>query len=171
MGKASRNKRTRSAVSSAKHSRNNRWWYGVTALVLIAGMGLLVYARGSEPAAVGPYILDSANPSNPHNKDAHWHAALGVYDCDHWLGDGTSGTWSWPFANSSGGPSRADNTNVYAGLHSHSDGIIHMEPQTSEDAGKNATLGRYMRYGGWSVDAEGYSFLGTKRTEIGRAHV
>ena len=58
MGKASRNKRTRSAVSSAKHSRNNRWWYGVTALVLIAGMGLLVYARGSEPAAVGPYILD-----------------------------------------------------------------------------------------------------------------
>jgi len=163
MGKASRTKRNRTAVHSAKRSRSNRWWYGVTALVLIAGMGLLVYARRSEPPEVGPFIMDSANPNNPRNKDAHWHAALGVYDCASWLGNSGEGIWNWPFANPSGGPSRADANNVYAGLHSHADGIVHMEPSVSEDAGNNATLGRYLRYGGWSADADGYDFLGTKR--------
>jgi hypothetical protein len=164
MGKASRSKRTRTAVHSAKRSRSNNWWYGITALVLIVGMGLLVYARRSEPPEVGPFIMDSANPANPRNKNAHWHAALGVYDCDRWLGDSGDGVWNWPYANANGGPSRAEAQNVYAGMHSHTDGIIHMEPSVSEDAGANATLGRYMRYGGWSVDEAGFEFLGTKRS-------
>jgi hypothetical protein len=154
----SRAKRKRAAVRSAKRSRTNTWWYGLTALVVILGIALIVYARSTAPAAVGPFIADQNNPTK---KDTHWHAALGVYDCDHWIGDSTgNGVWNWPFATPQQSPARADNTNVYAGLHSHDDGIIHMEPAVSAEAGKNATVGLYFNYGGWKLSSSGYTFLG-----------
>lgn len=155
----SRAKRKRAAVRSAKRSRHNTWWYGLTAIVVIAGIALVVYARASAPAPVGPYLPDANNPTK---KDTHWHAALGVYDCDHWMGDSTgTGIWNWPAATPSGTPARADNTQVYAGLHSHDDGVIHMEPAVSAEAGRNATLGLYFEYGGWKLSSTGFTFLGT----------
>ena len=158
MTNASRAKRKRAAVRSAKRSRQNTWWYGLTAIVVIAGISLIVYARATAPAPVGPFITDSNNPTK---KDTHWHAALGVYDCDHWLGDSSgSGIWNWPSVNSQGSPSRASNPSVYAGMHSHDDGVIHMEPLVSEEAGKNAKVGLYFDFGGWKISATGYSFLG-----------
>ena len=166
MGKASRTKRRRAVVRSAKRARNNNWWYGLTALIVIAGISLVVYARATAPSPVGPYVADQANPTNPHNRDSHWHAALGVYDCDHWLGDGGAGgpgTWNWPAATPTGSPARANNTGVYAGLHSHDDGIIHMEPAVNEEAGRHATVGKYFDFGGWDVSATSFDFLGTKR--------
>jgi hypothetical protein len=126
---------------------------------VIIGVALIVYARTTAPAPVGPFLADANNPTK---KDTHWHAALGVYDCDHWLGDSTGqGIWNWPYATPSGTPAQAGNTNVYAGLHSHDDGIIHMEPAVSAEAGKNATVGLYFDYGGWKLSSDGYSFLGT----------
>jgi hypothetical protein len=146
---ASRAKRKRAAVRSAKRSRHNTWWYGLTAIV---------YARATAPAAVGPFLQNADGT----RKDTHWHAALGVYDCDHWMGDTPgSGIWNWPNANSSSQPSRASNPSVYAGMHSHDDGVIHMEPATSDEAGKNATVGTYFDFGGWKLSATGYTFLGT----------
>jgi hypothetical protein len=125
---------------------------------VIVGIALIVYARSTAPAPVGPFLSDANNPTK---KDTHWHAALGVYDCDHWLGDSTgTGVWNWPFATPGGQPARSDNTNVYAGLHSHDDGIIHMEPAVSAEAGKNATVGLYFDYGGWKLSSSGYTFLG-----------
>ena len=163
MGQASRAKRKRAAVRSAKRSRHNNWWYILTVFVLIAGVALIVYARMTQPSPVGPYILDQVNQTNPHNKDSHWHAALGVYNCDHWMGDpGSNGVWQWPAATPSGTPARVGNTSVYAGMHSHDDGIIHMEPQVSEEAGRHATVGKYFEYGGWSLSSTGFNFLGTK---------
>ena len=161
MTKSSRAKRKRAAVRSAKRGRQNSWWYGLTALVVIAGIALIIYTQATAPAAVGPFIYDASNPTK---KDTHWHAALGVYDCDHWLGDGGqggAGTWNWPAATPSGNPAQADNTNVYAGMHSHDDGVIHMEPQVTAEAGRNATVGLYFKYGGWKLSNTGYSFLGT----------
>ena len=118
MGQASRAKRKRAAVRSAKRSRHNNWWYILTVFVLIAGVALIVYARMTQPSPVGPYILDQVNQTNPHNKDSHWHAALGVYNCDHWMGDpGSNGVWQWPAATPSGTPARVGNTSVYAGMH------------------------------------------------------
>ncbi len=156
---ASRAKRKRAAVRSAKRSRHNTWWYTLTAIVVIAGIALVVYARATAPSPVGPFIADQNNPTK---KDTHWHAALGVYDCDHWMGDSSgTGVWNWPTATPSGSPSRASNPNVYAGLHSHDDGVIHMEPQVSEEAGKNATVGKYFDFGGWKLSSTGYTFLGT----------
>ena len=158
MTNASRAKRKRAAVRSAKRSRQNSWWYGLTAIVVIAGIAGIVYTQATKPAAVGPFLAD---PGNPTKKDTHWHADLGVFLCDHWMGDSaTPGVWAWPASNASGSPSRAKQPRVYAGLHSHADGVIHMEPATSEDAGKNTTIGRYFDYGGWKLSSTGFTFLG-----------
>jgi len=155
---ASRAKRKRAAVRSAKRSRHNTWWYGLTAIVVIIGVALVVYARATAPSPVGPFLQNASGTK----KDTHWHAALGVYDCDHWMGDTPgSGIWNWPNATSSGSPSRASNPSVYAGMHSHDDGVIHMEPVTSDEAGKNATVGTYFDFGGWKLSSSGYTFLGT----------
>ena len=79
------------------------------------------------------------------------------------MGDpGSNGVWQWPAATPSGTPARVHNTNVYAGLHSHDDGIIHMEPEVSEEAGRNATVGKYFEFGGWGLSSTGFNFLGTK---------
>ena len=104
MGKASRAKRKRAAVRSAKRSRNNNWWYVLTAFVRHRRHRAdRLRARRPSPAPSVRTSLDQANPTNPHNKDSHWHAALGVYDCDHWMGDpGGNGVWHWPAATPSG---------------------------------------------------------------------
>jgi hypothetical protein len=155
---ASRAKRKRAAVRSAKRSRHNTWWYGLTAFVVILGVALVIYARATAPAQVGPFLQNASGTK----KNTHWHAALGVYDCDHWMGDTPgSGIWNWPNASASNSPSRASNPSVYAGLHSHDDGVIHMEPVTSDEAGRNATVGTYFDFGGWKLSSTGYSFLGT----------
>jgi len=164
MGKASRTKR-RAAVRSAKRARTNSWWYALTAIVVIAGVSLIVYAHLSAPASVGPYVANQANQLDPHNRDSHWHAALGVYDCDHWVGDSTgAGLWAWPNTATINGqqtPGRAG-ANLYAGLHSHGDGIIHMEPQSADEEGRHATVGKYFDFGGWKLSSTGYDFVGTK---------
>ena len=54
MGQASRAKRKRAAVRSAKRSRNNNWWYILTVFVLIAGIALIVYARETQPSPGRP---------------------------------------------------------------------------------------------------------------------
>jgi hypothetical protein len=120
------------------------------------------YARNAiRSADVGPFVFD---PTDPTKAGTHWHAALGVYDCNHWMGDGGgAGIWHWPNATLQGGPARAADPTRYAGLHSHDDGVIHMEPVVPEEAGNNATLGRYFEYGGWSVSPDGFSFLGVTR--------
>lgn len=150
MAKSSRVKR-RAKVRSPRRSRGPVLWYVVTAFVVVIGIALIVVSR-PDTGSAGIQLGE------------HWHAALGVYDCDRWLGDGTvgDGLWQWPAATSDNRPARVG-TSAYAGLHSHADGIVHMEPATSEEAGDNATLGRYFRFGGWRLDEDGYEFLGTER--------
>ena len=164
MGKSSRTKRS-AAVRSAKRAKTNQWWYAITAIILIVGVGLIVYVRNTQADPEGPFVMDQVNQTNPNNKDSHWHAALGVYDCDHWVGDGSSGDglWAWPAATPSGGPARVNQPNIYAGMHSHADGIIHMEPQVNEEAGANATVGKYFQFGGWKISSDSYDFLGVSR--------
>jgi hypothetical protein len=146
-------------VRSAKRSRQTSWWYGLTAIVVIAGIAGIVFTQATKAAPVGPFL---ANSSNPTKKDTHWHASLGMYNCDRWLSDGTgAGVWNWPQANAGGSPSQASNPSVYAGMHSHDDGVIHMEPLVTAETGKNTTIGLYFKYGGWKVSSTGFSFLGT----------
>ena len=116
------------------------------------------------PALVGPYVYVGSNAAS--NVDTHWHAALGVYDCDHSMGDanGSAATCTWPAMTDQGYPARAG-ANVYEGLHSHEDGIIHMEPATADEAGRYATVGRYFEFGGWKLSAASFDFLGTTRED------
>jgi hypothetical protein len=161
MGKSSRTKRR--AVRSAKRSKQNNWWMAITIIVLIAGVALIGYARMTEPEDVGPFVADkSKKPTDKVNVESHWHAALGVWDCDHWVGDGSGdGIWAWPGASQEG--ILRVGTRIYAGMHSHADGIIHMEPAVAEEAGRHATVGKYFQFGDWKVSADGYEFLGSNK--------
>jgi hypothetical protein len=107
-------------------------------------------SRSTTTSNVGPTLND------------HWHAALGVDDCGTWVPN-----WAWPPGNVSsasavgaGAPARAGSGGLlYAGLHSHGDGLIPMEPSGTEDEGKNATLGRYFKYGGWKLGQTSIDFV------------
>jgi peptidylprolyl isomerase len=150
-------------------SRPLVWVLVVVAVIAIAVVPIMALSNHSSSSVkasdVGPLVYDVNQPANSkHNLAAHWHAALGVYDCDHWLGDHSGeGLWEWPSATRDGRPSQVDAPDTYAGMHSHSDGIIHMEASTPADAGMNATVGRYFEEGGWTVSATGYSFLDVTR--------
>jgi hypothetical protein len=118
---------------------------------------------GASAGGVGPFIVNQENPSDPHNADSHWHAALGVWNCGQWMGDIKPGTWKWPNHNAQTASPTLPDGSTYAGMHSHEDGIIHMEPAYPADAGKNATVGRYFDSGGWTVSTDGFFFLNTAR--------
>jgi hypothetical protein len=87
------------------------------ALVVILGTTGIVFSRQER--------IDKANPAAgvapKINKD-HWHAALGVYECDKFL------------------PNVPNNNKDPYGIHTHGDGIIHIHPFVASAAGNNAKL-------------------------------
>jgi hypothetical protein len=121
------------AAAHKSRKQSDRALTFVAVGVLILGVILVVVLKPSKSNAGGLQLGD------------HWHAALGVYDCDHWDG---GDSWSTPFG--AAGPVQAG-TNVYSALHSHGDGLIHMEPQTSADTGAFATLGNYFKLNGFEL--------------------
>jgi hypothetical protein len=151
MGKSSRQKRR--TYQTPKRSRNgaNLVWYAAAAVLVIAGgVGVALSRSKSSASGIAPTAKD------------HWHVALGVNDCGTWVP-----TWQWPPGNvtgasavGSGAPSRAGSGGlIYAPLHSHEDGLIHIEPITNTDGGNSATLGAYFKYGGWKLSATSINFV------------
>lgn len=65
-----------------------------------------------------------SSSAEPPRIGDHWHEAYGVYVCDGYL------------------PPFPDNMRT-AGLHTHADGLIHVEPRSTRDTGTNATVGRF----------------------------
>jgi hypothetical protein len=134
----SRSKYTRARIRARGRRRQRRggatWFYGAVALVVIVGVVLVVVSRSST-ADVPP------QPGNPTTGEAgdHWHAAFGVDVCGEWL------------SNPPTFETAADNPNVRVGVHTHGDGFIHIHPFTKSEGGDNATLGRFLTYGGWSA--------------------
>jgi hypothetical protein len=98
------------------------------AIVLVVGLGLIVYGRQTVP---------SADASPPTIND-HWHAAYGFNICGEWYqlaGDledrNSQGQYIY--------------TNfLRTGIHSHDDGVIHWHPNTSRAVGSNAVLGVFL---------------------------
>jgi hypothetical protein len=111
------------------------------------GLAAVLDSHGRLPvgfvAPTPPATATTALPAGdaPYANTDHWHAALGVNVCGHWLGNAPA------FESRIGSSERA-------GLHSHGDGLIHVHPFTADEAGVNATLGRFLEYGGW-VAGEG----------------
>jgi hypothetical protein len=140
MGKSSRQKRRTYQTPKKARAGANLVWYAAAAVVVIAGVLGVALSRSNSASGVGPQATD------------HWHAALGVNNCGKW-----DPNWLTPVSQTTQGAVRAG-TDVYAGMHSHGDGLIHMEPQSSDEMGKHATLGTYFKFSGFKIDSTSMSF-------------
>jgi hypothetical protein len=117
-------------------------WNVAIAVVVLVGVGLIAFTvNGNNSSGAGTAPPQPADPASGRPQD-HWHTYLGADICGQWL------TPVPAFENS------AQNASVQAGIHSHGDGLIHTHPFTTAEAGKNATLGKYAGYGGWSVSSD-----------------
>jgi hypothetical protein len=126
VGKASRNRRRAAAVKARRTRSGSPIWYAATGLVIIVGVIAVAMSRGG-----------SGETAPIANQD-HWHAALGANICGTWLPNAPA------FEDRAG-------TSLRAGLHSHADGLMHIHPFSSDEAGKFATVGRFLDYGGWKA--------------------
>ncbi len=115
------------------------WNMGI-ALIAVVGVILLVWTVASrrDDAQAAPRAGD---PTTGAAGD-HWHASLDVNVCGQWLSPAPEFE------------TRADSSDIRVGIHSHGDGLIHIHPFNSSESGSNATLGRFLNYGGWSASAD-----------------
>ena len=92
----------------------------VIAIVAVLGIGTIVYARQTVPAA----------DSSPPTINDHWHLAYGFYLCGQWYQL----------------QGNAETTQEYqnTGVHSHDDGVIHWHAFTSRAVGRRADLGVFL---------------------------
>ena len=136
MGKASSNKKvSRAARTGGGRTSRGRtpWaWYGTMAVIVALGFAGIVQSRHTrqEKLAVGtkvaPRLASSSHPAD------HWHTAYGFYICDTFL------------------PNLADDS-AKGGIHTHADGLIHVEPIVVDDTGPKATTGRFLKLAGVTV--------------------
>ena len=141
MGKSSRQKRRTYQTPKRSRTNANFVWYVATAYLVLAGDP----RRRSEPYQLGQRYRPG------HRRSLACRA--GVDDCGKW-------TPNWLTTFSGGNPStpvRAG-TSIYAGWHSHGDGLIHMEPQSSADTGNHATVGEYFKFVGFKISATSIKF-------------
>ena len=120
MGRAKTNKKVARAASTGggrtARGRTPWLWYGGIAALVTVGVLLVASSR----SGLDPTI------EHPDFND-HWHTAYGIYICDQ-------------FKPPMPQPSRL------LGLHTHTDGLIHVEPNVTasvNDTGKNANVGRF----------------------------
>ena len=105
------------------------------AVVILLGLGLVVYARQSAPST-----------STPPTINDHWHVSYGFYACDQQLKD-LEGTKEDP----------VDPVYTKYGVHSHGDGVIHWHPQALA-SGRRAKLGVFLEVYGIKVSEDGILF-------------
>ena len=86
MGKASSAKKVARAARAGgtrrPGQRRNLGFPILIAAVVVIGVSLVVFARSNREATAAPR-------SQANEESDHWHAALGVYQCDHFIFDGT----------------------------------------------------------------------------------
>lgn len=127
MGKASSAKKVaRAARAGGSRRPGQRRQLGFPLVLLaVCGLGvfLVLFARSSRDA--------NARPLSQANADFdHWHSSLGIYDCDHFIFDGTA----------EGGPYLSDALPDPQGIHTHNDGVIHVHPFLDSAGGRNARM-------------------------------
>jgi hypothetical protein len=127
----------RARYRKPRRSRSSAWFYSTLAVVVAAGVTLVVVSLHSSSSSAGV----PPQPGDPTTgvPGDHWHTAFGVNVCGQWL------------PNPPTFETAADNPNVRVGIHTHGDGYIHIHPFTPSEGGHHATVGRFFGYGGWSV--------------------
>lgn len=125
MGKASSAKKVARAARaggrrSAGPRQRNLLFPGAVALIVILGVSLVTYAARDRKndTQVAPVAFED-----------HWHSAFGIYVCDEFL------------------PAIPE-FESQDGIHTHSDGVIHIHPYTQNASGDNATLGVFLEGAG-----------------------
>jgi len=98
------------------------------AITLIVGLGLIVYARQSQPAA----------DATPPVVNDHWHMAYGFYLCDSWY------SFQGALEERDSNGNLANRKYLRTTIHSHDDGVIHWHPYTTVATGKRAKLGVFI---------------------------
>jgi hypothetical protein len=127
----------RSRIRRPKRRGGSNWFYGALAAIIVLGTIGIVSFSGSEDA-VRPFVLDAQT-----GQGDHWHAAWNVNICGVWL-DSVEEPPQFTTVDNAG--------SVYAGLHTHSDGFIHVEAASLSEAGNHATVGRFLDYSpGWGI--------------------
>lgn len=117
MGRASSSKKVARAAKAAGRpgTKKSLVWPATLGLVVLLGVGLIaVSAVGRESGASDRPILGD-----------HFHAAFGVYGCDEFL----------PPVEIAG----ADEN----GIHTHGDGLMHIEPRSTRYTGAGANIGAF----------------------------
>src|SRR4051812_29165296 len=154
MGKASSNKKVaRAASTSGGRTARGRtpWlWYTSIGLVVIIGVILVSFSRHQRETelAAGTVVPPRlADPKNGRPFD-HWHAAYGFYLCDHFA------------------PNLPDDA-AKGGIHTHADGLAHVEPQSIDDAGPKATVGRFLKLAGVTATEKQIHIPGDKTFKNG----
>lgn len=138
-GKYNRSKARARARRAPRRSGTGVWTAGIAAIVILGVVGIAL-AKNANDTASGLKIGD------------HWHAALGVNVCGSWLPNPPE------TPRDSNGTIVRHGTDVYAGIHTHADGLIHFEPEASDDTGSHATVGRYFKYNGWSLSGTSFAY-------------
>lgn len=143
MGKASSSKKVARVASTGggRTSRGARpWgWYTAMGLVVVLGMVTIVFSRSERQEVAS---------ARPTIRD-HWHTAYGFYNCDKF-------------------EPQLPQPPTLIGLHTHNDGLIHVEPQNSKDTGRGATLGRFASgQPGFELEPGRIEYPGTKPLEDG----
>jgi hypothetical protein len=133
----------RARVRRPKRRGGAQWFYGAMALIVIVGVGGIVAARSANQSSDTP-----PQPGDPATGAAgdHWHAAFAVNICGDWVKAPET------FETAAG------NANVRVGIHTHGDGFIHIHPFTRSEGGDNATLGKFLGYGGWGASEDSIDF-------------
>jgi hypothetical protein len=111
----------------------------IVAIVMVLGIGTIVYARQSQPA----------EDSSPPTADDHWHIAYGFYLC---------GEWQQLAGNLESGSTPATREFQRTGIHSHDDGVIHWHPFGAAAVGKRAKLGVFLDVYGVELDNDALRF-------------
>lgn len=111
----------------------------IGSLVLKAAVGAVLVIFIATVAVVGLILLndDDSTVRAPEDGDSsathpligvdHWHAAIEIEIC---------------------GVKQSNMPTFPGGVHTHSDGFVHIHPQTPSEEGDGAALGRFFEYGG-----------------------
>jgi hypothetical protein len=115
------------------------WNVAIISLVIL-GIVAIMLTRSSGASDGGSGGPQAANQTANIAGD-HWHTYLGVNICGEWLDDAPQ--FEKPYS--------SPTQNANAGIHTHGDGLIHTHPFVASEQGTNATVGKFLSYGGWTM--------------------
>jgi hypothetical protein len=124
------------------------WNIAIAAVVVVFVVAIILTISGKDSSLSNSRPL-AANQTTGVAGD-HWHTYLAVNICGEWLKPAPAFEKAF----------ESQSALANAGIHSHGDGLVHTHPFVSSEQGDNATLGRFLGNGGWSVSEDSFDNSG-----------